>query len=139
MRSTWFAASCLAAVSLFTLPISACAQGYLDQEPEHRHGGGEYRDEQQKYPIAVTNDWRDDVTVTIWRTHGERIGDSWEIPTGQTAWLEYHHEPLNVRGAYKIKVGDDWGWVNLQDVGDLSNGAWRVKVRDIWRATHSAR
>ena len=46
---------------------------------------------------------------------------------------------IKVRPHYKIKVGDDWGWVDVGHVGQFQNGIWYVRVRDVWRATHGAR
>ena len=43
---------------------------------------------------------------------------------------------IRVRPNYKIKVGEDWGWVNVGDVAEFRRGVWYVNVRDIWRATH---
>lgn len=86
--------------------------------------------------IQVTNDWRDDVNVTMWTHRRERIGDSWLIESGESAVLAVDRVRIKVRPNYKIKVGDDWGWVNLGRVGQFSGGIWYVNVRDIWRATH---
>ncbi len=65
--------------------------------------------------LEVINDWQDEVKVTVWSHHRERI---------------------KVRPHYKIKVGEDWGWVDVGQVGEFQNGVWYVRVRDIWRATH---
>ena len=63
----------------------------------------------------------------------------WTLNSGETAFLEYRDVRIKVRSSYKIKVGEDWGWVNLRDVGEFQNGVWYVNVRDIWRATHQDR
>ncbi|NJM11756.1 MAG: hypothetical protein HC889_07630 [Synechococcaceae cyanobacterium SM1_2_3] len=86
--------------------------------------------------IQVTNDWRDEINVTIWTHQRERIGDSWTLRPGETAVLAVDGIRIKVRPNYKIKVGDDWGRVNLGAVGEFSRGTWYVNVRDIWRATH---
>ena len=89
--------------------------------------------------IQVTNDWRDAVTVTMWTHRRERIGDSWVLEPGESAYLAVDEDRIKVRPNYKIKVGNDWGWVNLGEVGEFYRGAWHVNVRDIWRATHQRR
>lgn len=92
--------------------------------------------DQPRGQIQVTNDWRDEVSITMWTHRRERIGDSWILRSGETAFLAVDGDRIRVRPNYKIKVGDDWGWVNLGAVGEFSRGIWYVNVRDIWRATH---
>ncbi len=96
----------------------------------------EYRRDYPRGQIQVTNDWRDTVTVTMWTHRRERIGSSWEIDAGDTAYLAVDQDRIRVRPNYKIKVGEDWGWVNVGDVAEFRRGVWYVNVRDIWRATH---
>jgi hypothetical protein len=88
--------------------------------------------------LEVFNDWQDDVRVTVWSHRRERIGE-WTVPRGQTVNFAAEGHRIRVRPHYKIKVGDDWGWVEVGQVGEFHNGAWHVRVRDIWRATHGAR
>ncbi len=120
------------ATLLFIAPIGAMAQQdrysppYEPEPPRDRPRG----------QIQVTNDWRDEVRLTMWTHRRERIGDSWTLSPGETAVLAVDGIRIKVRPNYKIKVGDDWGWVNLGVVGEFSRGVWRVNVRDIWRATH---
>ncbi|CAK0774796.1 conserved exported hypothetical protein [Gammaproteobacteria bacterium] len=99
----------------------------------------EARDYEQRGPIVIHNDWRDDVRITVWTHAKERIGGHWTINSGDTATLEYEGENIKVRPNYKIKVGEDWGWVNVADVGRFRHGTWKLNVRDIWRATHQDR
>ncbi|MFZ1325097.1 MAG: hypothetical protein WAT67_03550 [Candidatus Contendobacter sp.] len=98
--------------------------------------GSEYGRDRPRGQIQVTNDWRDTVTVTLWTHQRERIGSSWEIDVGDTAYLAIDQERIRVRPNYKIKVGEDWGWVNVGDVAEFRRGVWYANVRDIWRATH---
>lgn len=110
---------------LWTLPDNAQAQ--------------EYRAERQRRPrgtIRVTNDWRDTVSITMWTHDGERIGDSWDINSGESAFLAIDGRRIKVRPHYKIKVGNDWGRVDVESVAEFHDGAWQANVRDIWRATH---
>jgi hypothetical protein len=91
--------------------------------------------------IQVTNDWEDTVRVTLWKERGEQMSrQSWTIPQGLSVILASEDgRPLRVRGYDKIKVGDDWGRVNIETVGQLQGGLWNVSVRHIWRATHQRR
>jgi len=117
---------------LLIAPIGAMAQQDRYSPPYEP----EPRRDRPRGQIQVTNDWRDDVNVTIWTHQRERIGDSWILGPGETAVLAVDGIRIKVRPNYKIKVGDDWGRVNLGAVGEVSRGTWYVNVRDIWRATH---
>jgi len=35
-----------------------------------------------------------------------------------------------------LLVGDDKDWVEVGQIGAFRNGAWHVKVRDVWASTH---
>jgi hypothetical protein len=91
--------------------------------------------------IQVTNDWNNTVRVTLWKERGEQMTRrSWTIPTGQSTLLgDEGGRSIRVRSHDKIKVGEDWGRVEIGAVGQLQNGVWLVSVRDIWRATHERR
>ena len=116
--------------ALFLVPTGAIAQNDFQKfEPERSR-------DWPRGQIQVTNDWRDTVSVTMWTHRRERIGDSWEIEPGESAFLAVDEDRIKVRPNYKIKVGNDWGWVNLGDVARYRRGVWYVTVRDIWRATH---
>ena len=116
--------------ALFLVPTGAIAQDdFQPFEPERSRDG-------PRGQIQVTNDWRDEVNVTLWTHRRERIGDSWVLEPGESAFLAVDEDRIKVRPNYKIKVGNDWGWVNLGDVAQFRRGAWYVTVRDIWRATH---
>ena len=116
--------------ALLLVPGSAVAQGdFPRSDPEYSRDG-------PRGLIQVTNDWRDAVSVTMWTHRREQIGDSWEIESGESAFLAVDEDRIKVRPSYKIKVGNDWGWVNLGDVARFRRGVWYVNVRDIWRATH---
>lgn len=117
--------------ALLLIPQGVIAQDQFPRfEPEYSSDG-------PRGLIQVTNDWRDTVNVTMWTHRREQIGDSWEIEPGESAFLAVDEERIKVRPSYKIKVGFDWGWVNLGDVARFRRGVWYVNVRDIWRATHS--
>ena len=88
--------------------------------------------------VQVTNDWQDEVMLTLWSSRRERIG-AWRINPAATALLDVDGDRVKVRPGYKIKVGEDWGWVDIGEVGRFQNGTWYVSVRDVWRATHRER
>jgi len=91
--------------------------------------------------IQITNDWENTVRVTLWKERGGQMSRrTWTIPQGQSAVLANEDgRSLRVGGNDKIKVGDDWGRVDIGAVGQLQSGLWNVSVRDIWRATHQRR
>ncbi len=127
MNLKWMGPYGLLAILLWVVPMATSAQGH------------DYRDEGGRGPIQVTNDWRDAVRITMWTHRRERIGGSWTIEPGDSAFLVIEETRIKVRPNYKIKVGDDWGWVNIGEVGEFQDGVWYVNVRDVWRATHRDR
>jgi len=129
MKAKWFGIGGMLAAVLW---LTIAPEWVVAQEYDRGEGG-------RRGPIYVTNDWRDDVRITMWTSDRERIGESWALGPGDSAFLEYRNTRIKVRSRYKIKVGEDWGWVNVRDVADFQNGVWYVNVRDIWRATHRDR
>ena len=91
--------------------------------------------------IQVTNDWDNTVKVILWKQRGEQISHrSWTIAPGQSAILgDEGGRSLRVRADDKIKVGEDWGRVDIEAVGQLQSSIWNVSVRHVWRATHERR
>jgi len=118
----------LVAVLVLT-PLLAIAQVQYRESRQARNY------DQARGPIQVVNDWRDVVHVSMWSEHRERIGE-WVIRPGERAMLGEARRPIRVRPNYKMKVGDDWGWVDVGRVGQFQNGTWYVNVRDVWQATH---
>ena len=138
----WF--SIVAGVLFFT-PLLALAQiqiqlpqGWPSFSDEPRPPHPESYGDEPRGLLEVINDWQDNVQVTIWSNQRERIGE-WTIPPGQTVNFAQEGQRIKVRPHYKIKVGEDWGWVDVGQVGEFHNGVWFVRIRDIWRATHGAR
>ena len=127
MKTKWLGWFSLLVIGLWAIPLVTSAQRYDD------------RDEDGRGPIEVTNDWRDEVQITMWTHRRERIGGSWTIDPGDAAFLAVDGGRIKVRPRYKIKVGNDWGWVNVGQVGHFQDGVWYVNVRDVWRATHRDR
>ncbi len=132
MHGKWMRWCGMLAVLLVIAPMAVLAQDYR-REPRWGSARGWPRGE-----ISVTNDWQDAVKVSLWSGRRERIGD-WSISPGDQAVLEMDGERIKVRPGYKIKVGEDWGWVDVGEVGQFQHGTWYVSVRNVWRATHRER
>ena len=91
--------------------------------------------------MQVTNNWEQTVRVTLWKQRGEQISRrSWTIPQGQSVVLgDEGGRSIRVRSEDKIKVGEDWGRVDIGAVGQLQSGVWTMSVRNIRQATHQHR
>jgi hypothetical protein len=87
----------LAGVLVLALMV-VIAQGQ-PREPRWDNARGWPRGE-----IQVTNDWQEDVKVSMWSSRGERIGE-WIITRGANTMLEADGVQIKVRPSYKIKVG----------------------------------
>jgi hypothetical protein len=126
MSVKWIRAWGILTVVFLVAPLVVSAQG------DRRGDRGD---------IQVTNDWENTVRVTLWKERGGQMSRrSWTIPQGQSAVLASEDgRSMRVGGNDKIKVGDDWGRVDIRTVGQLQSGIWNVSVRDIWRATHQRR
>jgi hypothetical protein len=141
-RIGWYS---VLAVLLCCIPLLARAQiqiqlpqGWPQFPNEPRPAPPEHYGDEPRGLLEVINDWDNPVNITVWSPQRERIGE-WVVSPGQTSTLEEGGHQIRVRPHYKIKVGEDWGWVDVGQVGQFHNGAWYVRVRDIWRATHGAR
>jgi len=119
-------------VVLCIAPLVAVAQPQ-PREPRTDRGA-----EQARGTIHVVNDWRDEVSLSMWSDQRERIG-AWSIRPGEEVVLQERGQRIRVRPNYKIKVGEDWGWVDVAQVGQFQNGTWYINVRDVWQATHRDR
>lgn len=136
---------------LFAIPLWICAQQALAQNATEPGYGTEprYGDERrwlqppdpsaQRGYVRVTNDWRDTVRLTMWTKRGMQIGSYWVLRPGESSYLLESGQRITARPEYNIRVGDDWGSVELGRVGRFYNDKWQVNVRDIWRATHAGR
>jgi len=126
MPVKWIRAWGILAVVLLVAPLVVLAQ-------EGRRG--------DRGDIQVTNDWDNTVKVILWKQRGEQISHrSWTIAPGQSAILgDEGGRSLRVRADDKIKVGEDWGRVDIEAVGQLQSSIWNVSVRHVWRATHERR
>ena len=126
MPVTWRRVWGILAVALLIAPLVVVAQ---------------YGRRGDRGDIHVTNDWENTVKVTLWKERGGQMSSRiWTVPQGQSVVLANEDgRSLRVGGHDKIKVGDDWGRVDIGTVGQLQSGIWNVSVRNIWRATHQRR
>jgi hypothetical protein len=132
MPAKWIKAWGMVAVVLLLTPILVVAQ------PRPREARRDSSSERSRGPIHVVNDWRDEVQLSMWTERRERVGE-WAIRPREQVILQEGGERIKVRPNYKIKVGDDWGWVDVGQVGQFQNGTWYVNVREVWQATHRER
>ncbi len=132
MHSRWIRWCGMLAVALVIAPLWALAQ------PQTRESCWDRDVYRSRGVIEIINDWRDDVNLSMWTNHRQQLGE-WSIRPGEQVMLQEGGRLLRVRQDYKIKVGDDWGWVNVGQVGQFRHGTWYVNVRDVWQATHAER
>ena len=133
MHAKWMRWCGMLAVVVLIAPLLAVAQPRPREPRSSDSGPGRSRGEMQ-----VTNDWRDEVNLSVWSDNRERLGE-WLIRPGENVVLQERGERLRVRPNYKIKVGDDGDWVDVGQVGQFQNGTWYVNVRNVWAATHDDR
>src|SRR5919197_3180209 len=129
MHAKWTKLCGMLAVVVLIAPLWAVAQPQ-PREPRSYSGPDRSRGE-----IQVINDWRNEVSLSMWSDNRERLGE-WLIRPGENVVLQERGERLRVRPNYKIKVGDDGDWVDVGQVGQFQNGTWYVNVRNVWAATH---
>jgi hypothetical protein len=132
MYSKWITVWRMLAVVVCIAPLVAVAQ------PQPREPRSDRGAEQARGTIHVVNDWRNEASLSMWSDQRERLGE-WSIRPGEEVVLQERGQRIRVRPTYKIKVGDDWGWVDVGQVGQFQNGIWYVNVRDVWQATHRDR
>ena len=138
MYATWMKRWGIVAVVLVLAPLLAVAQPRPREARPDRSPEQYSRADRSRGEIHVVNDWRDDVSLSMWSDNRERIGE-WTIRPGENVVLQEHGERLQVRPNYKMKVGEDWGWVDVGQVAQFQNGVWQVTVRNVWQATHRDR
>jgi hypothetical protein len=54
--------------------------------------------------------------INMWSDQRERIG-AWSIRPGENVVLQERGQRIRVRPNYKMKAGEDWGWVDVGQVG----------------------
>jgi len=132
MHAKWMRLWGMVAIVLLLAPLMTVAQ------PRTREARPDSSSDRSRGEIQVVNDWRDEVSLSMWSDNRERLGE-WSIRPGENVVLQERGERIRVRPNYKIKVGEDWGWVEVGQVGQLQNGVWHVNVRNVWAATHQDR
>ena len=138
MYAKWMRQWGLIAGVLLLAPLLAVAQPRPREARSDRSPEQYSRADRSRGEIHVINDWRDDVNLSMWSDNRERIGE-WTIRPGENVVLQEQGERIKVRPNYKIKVGEDWGWVDVGEVAQFQNGVWQVTVRNVWQATHRDR
>ena len=128
----------MVAVILLLTPLLAVAQPRPREARPDRSTDQYSRSDRSRGEMHVVNDWRDAVSLSLWSDNRERIGE-WTIRPGENVVLQEQGERIKVRPNYKIKVGEDWGWVDVGQVAQFQNGVWQVTVRNVWQATHRDR
>ena len=133
MHAKWTRWCGMLAVVVLIAPLWAVAQ---PRPREPRSYNGPYSGpDRSRGEMQVSNDWRDEVSLSVWSDNRERLGE-WLIRPGENVVLQERGERIRVRPNYKIKVGDDGDWVEVGQVGQFQNGTWYVNVRNVWAATH---
>jgi hypothetical protein len=138
MYTQWIQRWGMVAAVLVLTPLLAVAQPRPREARPDRSTEQYSRSDRSRGEMHVVNDWRDEVSLSMWSENRERIGE-WSIRPGENVVLQERGERIKVRPNYKIKVGEDWGWVDVGQVGQFQNGMWHVNVRNVWAATHQDR
>ena len=138
MYATWRRWWGIVAVVLVCAPLLAVAQPRPREARPDRNADRYRSADRSRGAMHVINDWRDEVSLSLWSDNRERLGE-WSIRPGENVVLQERGERIRVRPNYKIKVGDDWGWVDVEQVGQFQNGTWYVNVRNVWAATQQDR
>ena len=132
MHTKWMRLWGLAALILVLTPLLAVGQSRAREALPDRSS------DRSRGEMQVVNDWRGEVTLSMRTDNQERLGE-WSIRPGENVVLQERGERIRVRPNYKIKVGEDWGLVDVGQVGQFQNGVWHVNVRNVWAATHQDR
>ena|SRR5215813_6637569 len=100
MHAKWTRWCSMLVVVVLIAPLWAVAQP-RPREPHSDSGADRLRGAMQ-----VINDWRDEVSLSMWSDNRERLGE-WLVRPGENVVLQERGELLRVRPNYMIKVGDD--------------------------------
>ena len=74
-------------LALLATVLLAAPGGAIAQQDEYPQVEPQRPRDQPRGQIQVTNDWRDEVNITMWTHRREQIGDSWTLRSGETAVL----------------------------------------------------
>src|SRR5215475_6547567 len=99
MHAKWMRLCGMLAVVVLLAPLWAVAQ---PRPREPRSYSSPYSGpDRQRGEIQVVNDWRDEVSFSMWSENRERLGE-WLIRPGENVVLQERGERLMVRSNYKI-------------------------------------
>ena len=129
MHTKWMRLCGMVAVVLVLAPLMAVAQSRA------REARPDKSSDRSRGEVHVTNDWRDEITLSMRSDTQERLGE-WSIRPGENVVLQERGERIRVRPNYKITVGDEGDWVDVDQVGQFRDGIWHVKVRDVVTAAY---
>src|SRR5215217_2122995 len=129
MHTKWMRLWGLGALILVLTPLLAVGQTRA-REPLPAKSSDRSRGE-----VQVTNDWRDEIILSMRTDNQERLGE-WSIHPGEQVVLQERGERIRVRPNYKITVGDGGDWVDVGQVGQFRDGIWHVNVRDVVTAAY---
>ena len=129
MHSKWMRRWGLAALILVLTPILAVGQSRSREALPDRSS------DRSRGEVQVTNDWRDEIILSMRTDNQEQLGD-WSIRPGEQVVLQERGERIRIRPNYKITVGDGGDWVDVGKVGEFRNGTWYVNVRDVVTAAY---
>ena len=129
MHIKWMRLEGLVAVVLLLVPLMAGAQ------PRAREARPDSSADRARGEVLVVNDWREEVSLSMWSANRERLGE-WSIRPGENVVLQERGKRVKVRSNDKITVGDSGDAVDVGQISEFRNGAWHVKVRDVWASTH---
>ena len=129
MHTKWMRLGGIMAVVLLLAPLMAGAQ------PQPREARPDKSAARSRGEVQVVNDWREEVSLSMWSANRERLGE-WSIRPGENVVLQERGKRIKVRANDKITVGDSGDAVDVGQISEFRNGAWHVKVRDVWASTH---
>ena len=129
MHTKWMRLWGMVAVVLLLAPLMAVAQS------RPREARPDKSSDRSRGEVQVTNDWRDEITLSMRSDTQERLGE-WSTRPGENVVLQERGERIRIRPNYKITVGDEGDWVDVDQVGQFRDGIWHVKVRDVVTAAY---
>ena len=132
MYTKWMRLWGLVALILVLTPLLAVGQTRAREALPNKSS------DRSRGEVQVTNDWRDEIVLSMRTDNQEQLGE-WSIRPGEQVVLQERGERIRIRPNYKITVGDGGDWVDVGQIGQFRNGTWYVNVRDVWAATHQDR
>src|SRR5438093_10808877 len=100
MHAKWTRWCGMLAVVVLIAPLWAVAQPRAREPRSSDSGAGRSRGEMQ-----VTNDWREEVNLSVWSDNRERLGEWLIRPGGNVVW-QTRGERCRVGATYMDKLGE---------------------------------